>query len=292
MISSQRNCNSKNSISKSGISKNSISKIRLIATDVDGTLLGDGGHDLDPGYYDMIRRLARRGIIFCVCSGRQYHSIRQLFAPVAEHVYLIAENGTMICKDDKILYMCGIPDEAYVPLVKDIRKIPDADMMVCGAEKTWVESGEDSVIYHFIHDGYKYKVENVPDLTEIPPEKVLKISAYHAQGDRGLQELLHSHWKDELQLGASGLTWVDCCPKEAGKGEALAYLQNYLGIKKEETLYFGDNMNDLPAFKRAGITGSVENAREEVRAAADIIAGRFEESGVLRELERMFGSIK
>ena len=275
---------------KNSISKNRISRIRLIATDVDGTLLGDGGHDLDPGYYDMIRRLARRGIIFCVCSGRQYHSIRQLFDPVAKHVYFIAENGTMICKDDRILHTCGIPDEVYVPLVRDIRKIPDADMMVCGMEKTWVESGEDSVIYRFIHDGYKYKVENVPDLTLIPPEKVLKISAYHTQGDRGLQELLHSHWKDELQLGASGLTWVDCCPKEAGKGEALEYLQNCLGVKKEETLYFGDNMNDLPAFRNAGITGTVENARDEVKAAADIIAGRFEESGVLRELERMFGS--
>ena len=75
---------------KNSISKNRISRIRLIATDVDGTLLGDGGHDLDPGYYDMIRRLARRGIIFCVCSGRQYYSIRQLFDPVAKHVYFIA----------------------------------------------------------------------------------------------------------------------------------------------------------------------------------------------------------
>ena len=290
MISSHRNCNSKNNISKNSITKNSISKIRLIATDVDGTLLGDGGHDLDPGYYDMIRRLARGGIIFCVCSGRQYHSIRQLFDPVAEYVYFIAENGTMICKDDRILHTCKIPDEAYVPLVRDIRKIPDADMMVCGAEKTWVESGEDSFLYHFILDGYKYKVENVPDLTQIPPEKVLKISAFHMQGDRGLQELLHSHWKDELQLGASGLTWVDCCPKESGKGEALAYLQDHLGVKKEETLYFGDNMNDLPAFKHAGITGTVENAREEVKAEADIIAGCFEDLGVLRELEGLFGA--
>ena len=75
---------------KNAISKNNISRIRLIATDVDGTLFGDGGHDLDPGYYDMIHRLARRGIIFCVCSGRQYYSIRQLFDPVAEHVYFIA----------------------------------------------------------------------------------------------------------------------------------------------------------------------------------------------------------
>ena len=61
-------------------------------------------------------------------------------------------------------------------------------------------------------------------------------------------------------------------------------------LPREETLYFGDNMNDLPAFKHAGITGTVENAREEVKAEADIIAGRFEDLGVLRELEGLFGA--
>lgn len=263
--------------------------IKLVATDVDGTLLQDGTHVLHPAYYEAVRILREKGIFFCVCSGRQYHSARCLFAPVADHVYFIAENGTLIRTDDQILLTHAFPPDAYIPLVRDIRQIPDADMVVSGADNSWVDSGEDSFIYHLLRDKYQYQLENVPDLTDVPAGKVLKISAYHAQGDRGLQGLLRSHWKDELQVSTSGVTWVDISLKEAGKGSALAFLQNYLGVKKEETLYFGDNMNDLPAFERAGLAGTVENARKEIREAADFVGGRFEDLGVLRELQRIFG---
>ena len=262
--------------------------IKLVATDVDGTLLRDGTHDLHPAYYEAVRILRRKGIYFCVCSGRQYSSIRCLFNPVADDIYYIAENGTLIRTSDQILETLTFPPEAYLPLIRDIRRIPDADMVVSGADLSWVDSGEDSFIYHLLRDKYQYLLENVPDLADVPAGSVLKISAYHAQGDRGLQDLLRSHWKEELQVSTSGVTWVDISLKEAGKGSALAFLQNYLGVKEEETLYFGDNMNDLPAFERAGLAGTVANARREIRDAADFVGERFEDLGVLKELQRIF----
>ena len=263
--------------------------IRLVATDVDGTLLGDGSHDLDPAYYDIIRQLRARGVFFCVCSGRQYHSIRQLFAPVADDIFFLAENGTLVRTDTEVLRTWSLEPDAYVPLVEEIRRIPGAGLVVCGPERSWVDSGEDSHLYHLLKDNYLYALDNIPDLTSVPPADVLKISAYHAEGDRGLQALLRSRWNGKLDMGASGVTWVDICPKGSGKGTALAFLQQYLGVKKDETLYFGDNINDLPAFAQAGLAGTVANARPEVQEKADFIAGRFEDLGVLKELQRIFG---
>ena len=263
--------------------------IRLVATDVDGTLLKDGSHDLHPAYYDIIRQLRARGVFFCVCSGRQYRSIRRMFDPVADDLFFIAENGTLIRTDTDILQSRNIDPDVYIPLVRDIRRIPDADLMVCGPELSWVDSGEDSFLFHYLKDQYRYDLENIPDLTAVPPSSVLKISAYHAEGDRGLQALLRSRWNEELDMSASGVTWVDICPKGSGKGAALSFLQQHLGVKKEETLYFGDNMNDLPAFEQAGLAGTVANARPEVQEKADFVGGRFEDLGVLKELQRIFG---
>ncbi|MDO5132557.1 MAG: HAD family hydrolase [Eubacteriales bacterium] len=261
---------------------------RLIATDVDGTLLQEGAHDLDPAYYDIIQQLSAKGISFCVCSGRQYHSIRQMFAPVAEDIFYIAENGTLVRTAQEILHIRSLEPEACVPLIEEIRRIPGADMVVSGPDLSWVDSGEDSHLYHLLKDHYQYRLENIPDLTAVPPAEIIKISVYHAEGDRGLQGLLRSRWNRDLELCASGVTWVDICPKNAGKGTALAFLQQHLGVSREETLYFGDNMNDLPAFARAGLAGTVENARPEVKEKADFVADRYEDLGVLKKLRQIF----
>ena len=58
--------------------------IRLIASDIDGTLLHNGAAEIDPVIFEEIHRLKQKGILFCPASGRQYHSLRRLFAPAAD----------------------------------------------------------------------------------------------------------------------------------------------------------------------------------------------------------------
>lgn len=67
--------------------------VKLIASDIDGTLLSYGETSLPPALFGLIRRLRSAGVLFCPASGRQYHSMRQLFAPVADEVCFLCENG-------------------------------------------------------------------------------------------------------------------------------------------------------------------------------------------------------
>lgn len=60
--------------------------IKLIATDVDGTLVKDGTMQIDPEYMTVIKELVQKGIIFAVCSGRQFISERKLFAPIKDQL--------------------------------------------------------------------------------------------------------------------------------------------------------------------------------------------------------------
>lgn len=265
--------------------------IRLVATDVDGTLVKDGSHVLDPAYYDMIRRLRRKGVYVCVCSGRQYHSIHHLFAPVAGELFFLAENGTLVRTEEKILQTWPIDPDYYIPLIRDIRKIDGAAAVVCSPRIARVEAGEDSEVYRFLKEGYSYMLENIPDLTTIPSGEVLKLSVYHERAEKGLLPLTSSHWADDLALEPSGVVWLDICPRHASKGNALSFLQDHLGIRKEETLYFGDNINDLSAFAQAGLKGTVSNARREVREAADFVGDSYENLGVLKELQRIFAPV-
>ena len=70
--------------------------IKLIASDIDGTLLPYGQKELTPRLFPLIERLWARGVLFCPASGRQYHSLRRLFAPIADHLAYLCENGAIL----------------------------------------------------------------------------------------------------------------------------------------------------------------------------------------------------
>ena len=264
--------------------------VRLIASDIDGTMVPDSSDYIHPGYYDAVRELKKKGITFCACSGRQFHSMQQLLAPVAEEIYFIAENGTLVRTKDRILRSWAVDPDYYVTLLQDMRAIEGASAVVSFPEVTYVDSGEDSRVFSILRDSYRYSIENVPDLMDLPHENVLKFTIFCENCEEVCADFLNSHWNRDLKMAASGKQWIDLCSPDGGKGAALAFLQDYLGVKKEETLYFGDNMNDLPAFDAAGIAATVANARPEVKERADFIAASYSELGVLKELERIIRS--
>ena len=70
--------------------------IQLVVSDIDGTLLQDGANAIPPAIFEQIARLRGRGIRFCPASGRQYTSLRKLFAPVADQLYYLCENGAVV----------------------------------------------------------------------------------------------------------------------------------------------------------------------------------------------------
>ena len=77
--------------------------IKLIATDVDGTLVKDGTMHIDPEYMTVISKLIDKGIIFTVCSGRQFSSEQKLFAPIKDKLMYITDGGTVVRTPDRIL---------------------------------------------------------------------------------------------------------------------------------------------------------------------------------------------
>jgi len=263
--------------------------IKLIASDIDGTLVPEGAHTISPEYFKVIRDLKSVGIRFCACSGRQYQSMLDLFEPVSNIICFIAENGTIIRTKNKIIHYWKIEDEILLPLIEEVRKIDGASISVETLDTAYIDEGEDSDFMHLMRDEYHYAVENVEDLSKLPLNNVIKLAILHPNVEEATQKLRNDPRFSHLGMLISGEKWLDIMAREAGKGEAFALLQALLGVEQEETVYFGDNLNDLSAFKETGVAVTVANARKELKDAADIIERSYSKQGVLRELRNILG---
>ena len=101
--------------------------IKLIASDLDGTLLQNGSQTLPEGICDQIRRLKEKGILFVAASGRQYANLRRLFAPVQDDIAYICENGCLVFYKGKLLYKAHMEEvKNNVTGAEDILKTEEA----------------------------------------------------------------------------------------------------------------------------------------------------------------------
>lgn len=260
--------------------------IKLIVSDMDGTLLHDHGTSVNPEYFHVIRKMKEKGILFCAASGRQYESLRTLFAPVKDDILYITENGTEIMYKNERIFSMPMSMEVSRQLVLDTRAIPEAESMYCVGDRAYFEK-EDVNVYHLMKDEYHFKCEMVDDLLELKipclkfslylPEKVNEITA----------EYFTPKWKKTHEVACGGEYFMDVMERGANKGTALKRMQDILKITKEETAVFGDNHNDLEMIEAAGESFAVANARTEVKDAAKYLIPSNNEDGVLKQIKNM-----
>ena len=260
--------------------------IRLIATDVDGTLVKDGTMTINPEYMTVIRKLTELGITFVVCSGRQYDSERKLFEPVQDLVYFVSDGGTVIRKNDKILKVHTLPDETWKSMHRMVKeKMPECDCFIATPECCYAEN-ENGRMFRWLRDSYGYDMRKVDDLSSLQGKQVLKFSVYHPER---CEELCAPYftpaWRDKVTLAAAGKEWMDSTPPEGEKSTAVEFIQKQLGISSEETCTFGDNLNDIAMLQKAGMSYAVANARAEVQTAAREVCPSYSEDGVLQILK-------
>ena len=89
--------------------------VKLIASDLDGTLLQNGARDVNPIVFDQIRTLKEHGILFAAASGRQYLNLRRLFTPVQDDIAYIAENGSLCIYNEETISKGIIEPKSCLP---------------------------------------------------------------------------------------------------------------------------------------------------------------------------------
>lgn len=254
--------------------------IKLIASDIDGTLVENSTAVLHPEMFDLIRKLKEKGILFCAASGRQYQSIANMFEPVKDDIIFLAENGAHICYQGKDISLIEMKREHIEEIVHTIRKLNiNGDYIVSTNDGSIMDTKNQEFI-DLITYGYRNKFRLVPDvlLENVP---IIKIAAFQKGSIRELGEsLLIPPFADRVKATMAGEEWVDYMEASVDKGIALQTIQEYFNISKEETIAFGDNSNDIGLLKAAGRGFAVETALEEVKAVATDVCPSYDKKGV------------
>ena len=225
--------------------------IRLVACDIDGTLLQNGSTAIDPAVFYQIRRLAEKGIGFCPASGRQYSSLRRLFAPVADELCYICENGAVVFGPGAagpVLSKTAMGQAAALALCREILDRPECEVLISGVNTSYLcPKAEDVVVQVRDFVGNRVALLSAP---EEVPEEIVKVSAFCRTGAAGVEPLLAPRWRERFRVAVAGEPWLDFTL--ADKGTGLRQLCRCLGISPGEVAAFGDNYNDVPLLETAG----------------------------------------
>lgn len=248
--------------------------IRMIASDLDGTLVSGNMAALPEGFPKIVRELKERGILFAAASGRQYHNLQKLFEPVKDDIAYICENGALTIYQGKILHKVEIPLETAVPIIRRLEAEPGTEVLVSGAYTSYIRPKEPLFEEYIRKMGNQYKV--VSDLADIG-EPIIKLALFEKAGteerDRQAywqEQFAHSEsFPHDVKVVTSGTLWLDFLFPDAHKGVGIQALSNHLGIPKEEILSFGDNYNDIEMFHTSGVSVAVENARPGIKELCD-----------------------
>lgn len=257
--------------------------IKLIATDMDGSLLDDEKR-LPPDFREVFEELRRRGIPLVIASGRSVVCLGDYLREMPGAPACICDNGAYVLEDGALADVREIPRENLHKLLRACETIPGIDLILSGIRGTYYQRGP-SGYYKMVESYYSNHVlaEDFYQLDDV----IFKVGLSDQAGP-----LTHSCPRlreavgDLFALGVSGRHWIDITNRGVTKGSALNRLQKRLGVTPEETMAFGDNFNDIELLEAAHYSFAMKNALPEIHCHANYIAKSNLEYGVTDAIRR------
>ncbi len=259
--------------------------IKLIACDLDGTLL-DGNHEITNDNRQVIEELKEKDIPFVIATGRIYPSAAVFSKDLELTTPIIACNGAVI-KDpiaDRILYHFPVATDSMLEMIRICKK-HDIYFHIYTLDTVYAERNERLILEY---NEWKekdperclVKTAVVSDIVPIIKENVVYKLGIFVDED-GAEEAYEELVKIPGITSCFSLsTLVDLFNEEASKGVAVGKLSEMYGFRKEEVMALGDNENDISMLKHAGLGIAMNDAREQVKAAANEVTESNENSGV------------
>ncbi len=257
---------------------------RIIALDVDGTLINDL-HEVTPRVRNAVREAADRGAEIVLCTGRGSTSALPVLTELDLQGTMITHNGASIVDSltKTAIGETGIPPgpaSRYLRFARERGIHYDMntafDLYVHGKVEDEIEA-----MYERMH------AKPIVRSGEEPlPEGLVKISLFASKEALDEAEAAWSGWKHELQTVRSGDFFIDVQHPLASKGEALRRLAEMRGVPREQVLAIGNYYNDIGMLEFAGLGVAMANSPEDVKAVADALTASNNEDGVALALER------
>jgi hypothetical protein len=225
--------------------------LKMIACDIDGTILQNGQKQLDPELFSLIRRLKKCGVEYLSCSGRQYANQRRLFAPVADEISYICENGSLTMHRGQAIFCETLDRSKALTLLRYIQEQPHCESLLSTQRCCYVQPKTEEYVVHM-----REFVGNDTDVVrewEDISEDFIKISLYCPDGDLlAVQKRMANFAEPYLKPVLGGYNWIDFLRDKCNKGSALKKYCDFRGIDPQDVIGIGDNENDMSLLETVG----------------------------------------
>jgi hydroxymethylpyrimidine pyrophosphatase-like HAD family hydrolase len=262
-------------------------RVRLVATDLDGTLVHSGGSVTARTRAALVAAEAA-GIEVVFVTGRPLRWAEDVFEHVGGHGLAIVSNGALVwdvARGDVHLLRPLDPDTG-VEVARRIRAaVPGTHFAVEALTGISLEEGflERNPVPEGSSRGALEGIFSGPAVKLLARHERLEPQEFWDRAEQAVQGLVEITWSSTtslLEMSAAGVT----------KASTLALLCADRGIVAAEVLALGDMPNDLPMLAWAGTSYAMANAHPTVRAAADHIAPANDDDGVARVIEALLDS--
>ncbi|TAJ13493.1 HAD family phosphatase [Marinilabiliaceae bacterium JC017] len=254
--------------------------IKLIVTDMDGTLLNTN-KELPADFNHVYAQLKAKGIRLVVASGRQYYVLHEEFKELDHDIIFVAENGGFIKDGEAIRMLNPFTRQQVEDMVTTARAVDGAFPVLCGKNGAYVESNH-KVSFEMV-EKFFVRYHFVDDLLAVQDD-LLKIAVCDLTS---AEHNCFPHFKpfvDQLQICVSDDMWMDIMPLGVNKGEAIKLVQQQLGISPDETMVFGDYLNDLEMMQTSHYSYAMANAHPDLKKVARFEADSNDNNGVLNKI--------
>ena len=262
---------------------------RIIFSDIDGTLL-NSSHQVTEGTRREILRLEQMGVPFVLVSARMMEAMVTIRSQIGNHAPMVCYSGGLICDaQDRVLYSCLMDLNEAVSIKEMLEKeFPDVCCNTYGYEKwvvddrsnPWVkreeeitcicaENGDMRQVFAPRGGIHKFLLMGEPD-------RILKVE----------QRIKKEH--PGLSVAASKPEYLEVMNGKVRKSEGVHFLCRALGIAPEESMAFGDGVNDVDMLQAAGRGYAMANAPKAVRDSVSHVALDNDHEGLLAALKENF----
>ncbi len=276
-------------------------RYKLIALDIDGTLL-DRQSRVGPRTRAAMAHAVARGVRFMLCTGRRYRTTLPVMKDLHLEVSVIVNSGAMVknSADHRTLYRNGMNRELALSVcgllkAEDLMPTLFTDDFPEGPD-FYVEddlTGNPYFLRYLANNKDAYKVAK--GFADAPADRIIEVTVYDAGGklerpEKRLRERFGDAITTQIVRFAKHGNVCDCLEvlnRGASKWNALLHVAEGWGIRPEEIVAVGDQLNDLDMIVNAGLGVAMGNAVPELKAAADLVTSTCDEDGVGVFLEEL-----
>lgn len=266
--------------------------IKMIATDMDGTLLDERGQLDRERLTGILDALDQRQIRFVVATGNEIARMQLLMGDLLERVSLVAANGARIFEGGQLIQSSYWQPELVLEVLdhfsgseRDLHLVVTSDKGSFALEGTGFPIAEKVMTQEMAQYFYK-RMNFVRDLSLAQTDIVLKMSLVVAEEEAAaLTDQINRDFPGRLSAVTSGYGAIDIIQAGVHKAWGLEQLMERWQIGPGEIMAFGDSANDAEMLELAGHSYAMDNAEEDLKRLAKRLAPSNGEAGVFRVLE-------